>query len=68
IQSGLNDPVSAAETAHQLVGLGGTYGFGKISELAQQIEQAIAKCELPEVTRLASELNSYAFELKRKYE
>lgn len=68
IQAGLNDPASAAEMAHQLVGLGGTYGFGKISELAQQIEHAIAKCELHEVTRLASELNSYAFELKRKYE
>jgi signal transduction histidine kinase/CheY-like chemotaxis protein len=62
------DFAKAPETAHQLIGMGGTYGFGRISELARQIETVAIRKEPIKLARLAGELKAYVYELKETYE
>ncbi len=58
----------ASEIAHQLIGMGGTYGFAKISQLARQIEAVAHRKDRVRLARLAGELKAYVYETKESYE
>lgn len=66
--AGLNQLSVAAEIAHQLIGLGGTYGFGKITDVARRIERHALQNKAEEVACLSGELKSYIYGLKKAYE
>lgn len=66
--AGRNEMNTARDIAHQLIGLGGSYGFGRISDVARQIESAALHNEAVRLARLTGELKAYVFQLKGTYE
>ena len=45
--------------AHQITGVGGSYGFHEITHLGRAIEETIKKADRAAVTRLIAELDTY---------
>ncbi len=63
-----NDFLSAAEIAHQVAGMGGSYGFNRITEVARVAEQAAAAGDKKALIHSSDELAAYVDALRREFE
>jgi HPt (histidine-containing phosphotransfer) domain-containing protein len=54
--------------AHQIVGVGGSYGFHEITHIGRELEETIRKADGTAVTRLIAELDAYLQRVEVVYE
>ena len=65
--SGANDFDTARIIGHSMKGSGGGYGFPRITELGDKVEQAAIRRDAVEIAKLANELGQYLKAVKIEY-
>ena len=66
LEQGAFDEIKA--TGHSLKGVGGGYGFDRITELGAALEQAGLASNRDEITRLLDDLEEFLSRVEIKYE
>ena len=68
-ESASNDNLTAVlGIAHQIIGVGGSYGFHEITHIGRELEESVKKADRAAVSRLIGELDTYLQRVEVVYE